>query len=229
MNKKWQLSLTITFLLLGILISAQLQTQNRLASSLSQQTTTDLTIIVKNLTEKRQSLLQAIEEVENNIAAYQAAYVDNTALINQLDADISRFEMVIGAVPVQGPGISVVITKNNAMLYRDLLDIINELWAAGAEAIAINEQRVTFTSGFFYAEISGETYLTMDGTLLRYPLVIEAIGDPDTLDKGLSLPGGILDMIATLGVQPNITHVDNLHLEAAEKLPQLRSGKALRE
>ena len=119
MNKKWQLSLTITFLLLGILISAQLQTQNRLASSLSQQSTTDLTIIVKNLTEKRQSLAQAIEEMESNIATYKASYVDNTELIHQLDTDISRSEMVIGAVPVQGPGISVVVTKNNSMLYYE--------------------------------------------------------------------------------------------------------------
>lgn len=228
MNKKWQLSLTITFLLLGILISAQLQTQNRLASSLSQQSTTDLTIIVKNLTEKRQSLAQAIEEMESNIATYKASYVDNTELIHQLDADISRSEMVIGAVPVQGPGISVVITKNNAMLYRDLLDIVNELWAAGAEAIAINDQRVTFNSNIYYAEISHETYLTLDGELLRYPLTISAIGDPDTLDKGLSLPGGILDVVATLGVHPSITHMEELHLPAAEALPELRSGKPVK-
>ena len=222
MNKKWQLSLTITFLLLGILISTQLQTQNRLASSLSEQTTTDLTIIVKNLTEKRQSLSQAIEEMESNIATYKASYVDNTELIHQLDADISRSEMV------QGPGISVVVTKNNAMLYRDLLDIVNELWAAGAEAISINDQRVTFNSNIYYAEISHETYLTLDGELLRYPLTINAIGDPDTLDKGLSLPGGIMDVVATLGVHPSITHMDELHLPAAAKLPELRNGKPVK-
>ena len=228
MNRKWQLSLTITFLLLGILISTQLQTQNRLASSLSQQTTTDLTIIVKNLTEKRQSLSLAIEEMENNIATYKASYVDNTDLIHSLNADISRSEMVIGAVPVQGPGISVVVTKNNAMLYRDLLDIVNELWAAGAEAIAINDQRVSFNSSIYYAEITHETYLTLDGELLRYPLTINAIGDPDTLDKGLSLPGGIMDVVATLGVHPSITHMDELHLPAAANLSALRSGSIVR-
>lgn len=228
MNKKWQLSLTITFLLLGILISAQLQTQNRLASSLTEQSTTDLTIIVKNLTDKRQSLAQAIEEMESNIATYKASYVDNTELIHQLEADISRSEMIIGAVPVQGPGISVVVTKTNAITYKELLDIVNELWAAGAEAIAINDQRITSNSSIDYAEISHETYLTLDGELLHYPLTINAIGNPDTLDKGLSLPGGVLDVLATYSVHPSITHLEELHLPAAEKLPELRSGKPVK-
>lgn len=228
MKINWQIPLTFTFLLLGILISTQLQTQNRLASDLSQQTTSELTIMVNNLSMKRQALALAIDEMDSNIATYKASYTDNSDVITQLGEDIIRTQMFIGALPVEGPGISVTITKNSGLMYYDLLDIINELWAAGAEAIAINEQRVTFTSSFYYADVSSDSFLTLDNQLLRYPLVIQAIGDANTLDKGLSMPGGILDLLASFGITPTITHIEQLNLLAADPLPTIRSGTAVK-
>ena len=228
MKRRWIFPLSVTFLMLGILISTQLQTQNRLTSDLSQQTTSELAIMVKNLSEKRQALLLAIDELEKSITAYKASYVDNSELINQLGDDITRTQMSIGAIAVEGPGISVTITKNSGLMYYDLLDIINELWAARAEAIAVNETRITSGSSFFYADVSGESYLTLDKEILRYPLVINAIGDADTLDKGLSMPGGILDMLASFGIKPTITHNDLLKLPAAGKLPELRSAQVVK-
>ena len=49
----WHIYLAVTFVLLGILISTQIQTQHRLMSDLSMQTTSDLSIMLKNLTDKR--------------------------------------------------------------------------------------------------------------------------------------------------------------------------------
>ena len=56
MKKKihgWQIYLAVTFILLGLLISTQIQTQNRLDSDLASQSASDLTIMVKNLTDRR--------------------------------------------------------------------------------------------------------------------------------------------------------------------------------
>ena len=90
MKKTWQIPLTITFILLGILLSTQLQTQNRLAADLSQQNISDLTIMVKNLSEKRQSLAQEIDELETAINAHS----DDAELSAQLSADIDRKSVV---------------------------------------------------------------------------------------------------------------------------------------
>ena len=54
----WHIYLTVTFVLLGILISTQIQTQHRLMSDLSMQTTSDLSIMLKNLTEAANNALE---------------------------------------------------------------------------------------------------------------------------------------------------------------------------
>ena len=65
MDKKihgWQIYLAITFILLGLLISTQIQTQNRLDSDLASQSTSDLTIMIKNLTDRRLQLTEELTE-----------------------------------------------------------------------------------------------------------------------------------------------------------------------
>ncbi len=213
MKKTWQIPLTITFILLGILLSTQLQTQNRLAADLSQQNISDLTIMVKNLSEKRQSLAQEIDELETAINAHS----DDAELSAQLSADIEKYNLVLGKTAVQGPGITVTITKDSWPTFFDLSRTVNELWAAGAEAIAINNQRVTFDSNFSYAEVAQGQYLVHNKQLLKYPIVIDAIGNAATLDTALTMPGGIIDtQLSIMGVAPTVVQMENLIIPAAE-------------
>ena len=77
MKKKihgWQVYLAITFVLLGILISTQIQTQNRLDSDLSSQSTSNLTIMIKNLTERRLQLTEELAEAEYNLEIFQEEF-----------------------------------------------------------------------------------------------------------------------------------------------------------
>lgn len=96
----------------------------------------------------------------------------------------------VGAVGVQGPGLVVTLddaplesgrgtSANNEgrVLSRDLQIVVNALWAAGAEAIDINEQRLTSRSAIRFA---GEAILVNYRPLTR-PYVVRAIGDPDRL------------------------------------------------
>ncbi len=62
------------FVLLGLLIATQIQTQNRLMSDLFLQSTSDLSIMLKKSTDKRWQLTQAIEEAEDNLITYQNDY-----------------------------------------------------------------------------------------------------------------------------------------------------------
>lgn len=213
MKKTWQIPLTITFILLGILLSTQLQTQNRLASDLSQQSISELTIMVKNLTEKRQSLALEINELQKNIEAHS----DDAELSVQLESEIEKLDLILGKTPVQGPGIIVTISKDSWATFFDLARTINELWAAGAEAIAINEQRITFSSNFSYADLAQGQYLVHNKQLLKYPIVIEAIGNAATLDTALTMPGGIIDtQLSIMGVAPSVVQMDNIILPAAK-------------
>ena len=165
----WHIYLTVTFVLLGILISTQIQTQHRLMSDLSMQSTSDLSIMLKNLTDKRWQLSEAIDEAEDNLITYQNDYQNDAELIDRINNELSRLQLINGTAKVHGSGIQITVSGN--MLASDLIVILNELWAAGAEAIAVNDYRITATTGINYVDAQNKTYLTCDGAIVQDPII----------------------------------------------------------
>ena len=226
MKKKihgWQIYLAVTFILLGLLISTQIQTQNRLDSDLASQSASDLTIMVKNLTDRRLLLTEELAEAEYNLELYQEEYLDDSLLLEKMNNDIARLELINGTIPAKGPGI--VITVSGHLLASDLAVLVNEFWAAGAEAVAINDVRITPYSGFDYIGTSTATYLTCGGEVLTEPIILQAVGNSATLERSIVMPGGIADNLEVYQVYLDIQHNDDLHLPAVPSQPQLQYGK----
>ena len=219
----WQIYLAITFILLGIMISTQIQTQNRLMSDLSLQSTSDLSIMLKNLTDKRWQLSEEIEEAENNLIHSQDDYKDDSELMSRIDSELERLQLINGTIEAVGSGISITVQGN--LLSSDLVLLINELWAASAEAVTINDFRVTPTSGISYIETLDKTYLTCDGNVLHEPITIKAIGNGPILEKSLTMPGGIADNLSLYQIYLHIELQEEMQLEALPTQPQLRYGK----
>ena len=108
--------------------------------------------------------------------------------------------MQAGLVPVKGPGVEVRLddslqkpgASEEAYYYIvhdvDVQAFVNELWAAGAEAVAINDQRVVTSTS---VRCVGPTIL-VNAVRLAPPYVIRAIGAPSTLDTALKMPSGVL-------------------------------------
>ena len=219
----WHIYLAVTFVLLGILISTQIQTQHRLMSDLSMQTTSDLSIMLKNLTDKRWQLSEAIDEAEDNLITYQNDYQNDAELIDRINNELNRLQLINGTAKVHGSGIQITVSGN--MLASDLIVILNELWAAGAEAVAVNDYRITATTGINYVDAQNKTYLTCDGAIIQDPIKIRAIGNSKILEKSLTMPGGIADNLSLYQVYLHITLQDDITLESLPNQPQLRYGK----
>ena len=219
----WHIYLTVTFVLLGILISTQIQTQHRLMSDLSMQSTSDLSIMLKNLTDKRWQLSEAIDEAEDNLITYQNDYQNDAELIDRINNELSRLQLINGTAKVHGSGIQITVSGN--MLASDLIVILNELWAAGAGAVAVNDYRITATTGINYVDAQNKTYLTCDGAIIQDPIKIRAIGNSKILEKSLTMPGGIADNLSLYQVYLHITLQDDITLESLPNQPQLRYGK----
>jgi uncharacterized protein YlxW (UPF0749 family) len=125
---------------------------------------------------------------------------------------ISRLELLTGAVAVTGPGL--VLSVDDAppgkvtgqepdpagrVLDIDLQHLVNGLWAAGAEAVSINGQRLTATT----AIRSAGQAITVDYRPLARPYVVSAIGDPKTMaGRYAESDGGMwmLNLSSTHGV-----------------------------
>ena len=213
-------------LVLGILIFAQLQTQSRLELDLSTQSSSDLTIMINNLSERRLSLSNEISTAESTLYSYRTDYSDSTKLLESVSSETERLSAIVGTNPVYGSGITVELTKDMYPLYTDVLDIVNELWAAGAEAVAINDHRLNDRSYLYYDDAEKGTVITLDGEELVFPIVISAIGNSSTLESSLNMPGGIINNLNLFHMYPIITTQDSVVMSALVDPPVFKYAQA---
>lgn len=106
-----------------------------------------------------------------------------------------------GLREVTGPGVTVVLadlsdTSARQVSPTDVLLVLNELRAGGAEAIAVNGRRVTDRVWVARTRTSQETALYINGLAESGPFVITAVGDPDTLVASLQMRGGVVANLA---------------------------------
>ncbi|HEY0638081.1 MAG TPA: DUF881 domain-containing protein, partial [Pseudonocardiaceae bacterium] len=114
-----------------------------------------------------------------------------------------------------GPGLSVEITDPaGGVAPSDLLDAVQELRAAGAEAMQVGPVRVGVESAF----TGGPGAVELDGRPLTLPVTLLAIGDPPTLAAALNIPGGVVDTVERAGGEVRITQLDRLEVTALRTL-----------
>ncbi|MGI6712319.1 MAG: DUF881 domain-containing protein [Bacillota bacterium] len=215
-KKQWHIPLFIALLIFGMLVSIQYKTQLAVIHSLSNQKTEDLVALVKNLNEKRNMLESEVEELNRTKRSLEEKSTAGQSLVTNLEKEMEHLKTITGTIPVQGPGISITITGDSFLMYQDLIDLVNELWVSGAEAVAINEFRITNNTVISHGEDANhQPVITINNQQLLYPIVIRAIGKADTLEKGLTFTGGIIDNFNTIyQVYPVIKKEKNLKIPA---------------
>jgi uncharacterized protein YlxW (UPF0749 family) len=116
-----------------------------------------------------------------------------------------------------GPGVVVTVNAlstpqhpNNSVLSKDLLSVVNELWAGGAEAVSINDQRLVVNSEIREAG----SYMLVNMTRIMPPYAIKAIGDSDMLEKTVMMRGGVADWLSPYNVVVQATKQTAIKLPA---------------
>ena len=169
---------------------------------------------------------------------YEEAYeklVDTTKKINEYDEKLqnnSETEELInkelveakrnfGLTDVTGNGIIVTLTDTDerAYDYEDLLDLVNELRDAGAEAISINNQRITNISDI--ADISSR-YIRINSDKVSSPYVVKAIGDSTYLKSALTIKNGYYDLKQKEEYKIGIEEKNNIKINKYSKSINLK-------
>ncbi|UUZ59052.1 DUF881 domain-containing protein [Nocardioides sp. B-3] len=156
----------------------------------------------------------------------------NAALAEEVD-DLSarrqRLEVVNGYIPVRGPGVRIKVASapgavpNDEVRDSDPALLVDGLFTAGAEAIAINDQRIVALGGIRNTNRA----VHVNGRPLTPPFVVEAIGNPGTLQARLLESSAGLEwfsVVSTYGFSYVPQNVDDLRLPAAT-LRTLRQAK----
>lgn len=219
-TKYWYISLTLVFIALGFLLSTQFITQQKVLGALDSQKKEDLITVWKNLDERKRTLEAEVQKLDASYRSLLAESEKETSAIKAMTDDLNRLKLASGVTSVTGPGITVTITGDAPLLFLDLIDLTNELWATGAEAISINEHRIIGRTPISESSDTSPFYITIDNEKLLYPIVIKAIGDPHTLEKGLTFTGGLIDIWQTqFSIYPEVQQKQELNIPAVQSYP----------
>jgi len=152
----------------------------------------------------------------------QTSTRNDEAAAKAAQEQLQSLEVLAGTVPVTGPGVSLAIDDPDGSVgYDTMIDVVQELRDAGAEAIAVNGLRVGVTSAF--ATKDGK--VTLDDVPVTAPFTVAAIGAPSTLEGGLKIPGGALDALGSLkDVSTDLERSAKLDLPPLARAPAFRAA-----
>jgi uncharacterized protein YlxW (UPF0749 family) len=206
----------------GFLVAAQLGTTRRGTETLAAESESDLTRIFSSLNEESAALRDEISQLRLELAALQSSAERDRLARDAAQRQLTDLQILAGVVPARGPGVAVRIADpNGAFEFELLLDLVQELRDAGAEAIAVNGRRVGGTTAF---SARGEA-VTVDGQEVAQPYEVLAIGDPATLEVGLKIPGGAIDTLDALdGTKVGVERRSDVRVPALEHPPDFKSA-----
>jgi uncharacterized protein YlxW (UPF0749 family) len=183
-----QLSLTGVALLIGLLLVGQLRSQARPTeiSSLSAQ---DLSTLIETLSNRNRELRSGLSDAREQLREYRLAETQGQSALDVSREDLRRIAAFSGQTGVIGQGL--ILRVNGELDAIAVNDLLNELRNAGAEAIALDQVRVSARS----VCVLGAGTLQVDGTQIGRSFTIRAVGDPDGLLTALQRPGGIISQL----------------------------------
>lgn len=203
---------------LGFAIAVQVHANSR-SDSLSNLREDDLIGILDNQNARGDRLRQQIAELNQTLRRLQDSGDRNAAAEQQAQKDATALGILLGTLPATGPGVAVTITDPDRKLSaEDLLDVVEELRGAGAEAIQFGSVRVSTSSAF--TAVGGA--VALDGTVLSNPYTVLAIGDSKTLDTALNIPGGVAAATRAAGGELVVSERDGVTISALRTLPTPR-------
>jgi len=197
-------------LLLGIAIVTQVR-QTKSGDSLDTARPADLLVLLDSLRQREATLNTEVSELQNTLNSLQASGNTDQAAIQAAQARLAALSILVGAVGATGPGVTVTIEDPGPGVSPEaMLDVINELRAAGAEAIEINDVHQSVRVGVDTWVVGTPGSLTIDGKTLSPPYSILSIGDPPTLAAAMNIPGGAEDSIKRVGARMSVQQADRV-------------------
>ncbi|MBQ9376805.1 MAG: DUF881 domain-containing protein [Schwartzia sp.] len=226
--KQGHLSIAFVCMVLGFMLAMQFRIAMDQKASLPHQRMEELSARLIDTEKERDALREQVASLQEIKPA--AEDVEGKKLLQDL-------RLRSGMTPLEGPGVIVTIDDSkikskagdNQNLYiihdDDLLKVINELRAAGAEAISVNGQRLVATSEI---RCAGPT-LSVNNVRSAPPYEIRAIGDSATLENALKMRGGVMETLQVWGIQLEVRRTDKVAVPAYKGVAQFTYARAAEE
>jgi uncharacterized protein YlxW (UPF0749 family) len=204
--------------ILGFAIAVQVHANSQ-SDKLSGLREDDLIGILDNQNARADRLRQQIAELQQTLTRLQDSGDRSAAARQQAEEETKALGVLLGTLPATGPGVVVEVTDPGHKLgAEDVLDVVEELRGAGAEAIQFGSVRVSTDTAFTDAD-GTDGAVAVDGTPLSAPYTVTAIGDPKTLDTALNIPGGVAATIRAAGGDLTVGERSSVTITVIRSIP----------
>lgn len=200
--------------LLGIAIVTQVR-QTDSGDSLETARPADLLVLLDSLQQREAALNTEVAELQRTMVELEASGDSDQAVIENAQARLAALSIMIGTVSATGPGVTLTITDTTPGVPAEtLLDVINELRNAGAEAMEIRGGEAAVRVGVDTWVAGAPGSLVVDNVTLNPPYTVVAIGDPPTLAAAMNIPGGAKDSIERVGGTMTVQQAERVDVTA---------------
>ncbi|MDM5246815.1 MULTISPECIES: DUF881 domain-containing protein [unclassified Lysinibacillus] len=173
--------------------------------------------------ERNKELSEEVTDLQEKIRKYEKSFVASKKDYTKLVEEAEDLRLLLGDLNAEGKGIRITLqdgdydpksaNPNDYIVHEShVFKLLNELKISGAQAIAINGQRVLANS---YIRCNGPV-ITIDGKQHPAPFVIEAVGDSKTLMAALNLNGGIVDQLLNDNIVVSLEEEEKLTMPKAQ-------------
>lgn len=210
-------------IILGIFIAFQMKfiQGTYLNGSTPTQKTTEILNEMATVKAEKEALIEEVENLEKQLENIQGSASEESAIVKNLTDELNKFKAFSGRTKVAGQGILVTIDNpptdgsyglelNIAYDYKLILELLNELNSAGAEAISINEQRVINSTE---VRLAG-SQMNVNTIPISPPFIIKGIGNSKTMDGALNMRFGIIEGLRDKGYYVEVKPVENIEVPA---------------
>lgn len=172
----------------------------------------ELVELLRSVDAANDRLAQQVDELTRTRDELLASRDDPDEARRQAELSADQLAIVTGSVGARGPGVRVRINDPDRQVDAGLLlDVVEELRSAGAEAIVVNGTARVVAQTYFLDDDGG---VRVGGREVVAPYVVEAIGDPQTMVEALQFRGGVLERISSRGASASATAVESVSITA---------------
>jgi uncharacterized protein YlxW (UPF0749 family) len=220
--------LLVAFLLAVLGFAAVTQVRlTRTDDDFSGQRREDLVDLLDSLSAAADRTRGQLADLEQTRDELMSSSERRQAAIDEGNERLQVLQILTGTVAAEGPGVTITVDDpEDAVPASTLLNGVEELRDAGAEAVEINDV-VRVVASTYFTESDG--VVSVDGVELRAPYVIDAIGSSHTLSDAVSFPGGFADGVEQYGGsvdvrEKDLVEVGSLHTLETPEYSQPTSG-----
>lgn len=217
--KGLQWTLAVVGLFLGIMLALQFKITSEInRTEQVERTEVVLATQLTELKEVRDLLQEQVNSLRTDFDRASAGPADG-----ELKEGLDQARILAGVTELTGPGVEVTLNDSNVALKpgenpnlyvlhdEDVLHVLNELKAAGAEAISMNGQRLLANTE---VRCTGPTIVLNRDKRLAPPYIITAIGDPHTLESAIKMKGGVAETLQFWGIQVGVKKMSQVTVPA---------------